>query len=111
MRKVAIALGVGLALSCNASVRAQLAPQINPGAIQNDIDRQRQQFEQQSRPPKLQGPAVIGGEPEKPGILKPGGPKFRLNKIEFDSSKFITPEELDEIAKKYVGQDADISTL
>src|SRR5882757_7220349 len=34
-----------------------------------------------------------------------------LRKIEFDSSKFITPEELDEIAKKYIGQDADISTL
>lgn len=112
MRRVRVALGVGLAaLLCNASVRAQLAPQINPGAIQNDIDRQRQQFEQQSQPPKLQGPGVVGGEREKPAILKPGGPKFLLRKVQFDSSKFITPEELDEIAKKYVGKDADIATL
>ena len=62
MRGLGIALGVGLALSTSASARAQT---INPGAIQNDIDRQRQQFEQQSAPPKLQGPAVIGGEREK----------------------------------------------
>lgn len=108
MRGLRVAAGVGLALLASASARAQT---INPGAIQNDLDRQRQQFEQRSAPPKLQGPAVIGGEREKPGILKPGGPKFKLNKIVFDSSKFITPEELDEIAKKYVGQDADISVL
>lgn len=110
MRGWVVALGVAVVLLCNAPARAQIQ-QINPGAIQNDIDRQRQQLEQQSRPPKLQGPAVIGGEREKPGILKPGGPKFRLNKVVFESSKFITAEELDAIAKNYVGKEADISTL
>ena len=110
MRGWVVALGVAVVLLCNAPARAQIQ-QINPGAIQNDIDRQRQQLEQQSRPPKLQGPAVIGGEREKPGILKPGGPKFRLNKVVFESSKFITAEELEAIAKNYVGKDADISTL
>ena len=54
---------------------------------------------------------MIGGVREKPGILKPGGPKFLLRKVQFDPSKFITPEELDEISKKYVGKDADIATL
>lgn len=91
-----------------ASARAQ---SINPGVIQNDIDRQRRQLEQQSAPPKLTGPAVIGGEREKSQLLKPGGPKFRLRKVEFDSSKFITPAELDEIAKKYVGKNVDIAAL
>ncbi|MBR1249205.1 ShlB/FhaC/HecB family hemolysin secretion/activation protein [Bradyrhizobium sp. AUGA SZCCT0169] len=111
MRRQAIALGIGLALLCNASARAQLAPQVNPGAIQTDIDRQRQQLERQSQPPKLQGPGVVGGEREKTQTLKPGGPKFLLRKLELDSSKFITPEELDEIAKKYIGKNADIATL
>jgi hemolysin activation/secretion protein len=111
MRGSAIALGVGFALLFNASVRAQLAPQVNPGVIQNDIDRQRQQLEQQSQPPKLQGPGVVGGEREKASPLKPGGPKFRLRKVAFDSSKFITPEELDEITRIYIGQDVDIATL
>ena len=86
-------------------------PSINPGVIQNDIDRQRRQLEQQSAPPKLNGPAVIGGEREKSQLLKPGGPKFRLRKVEFDASKFITPAELDEIAKKYVGKNVDIAAL
>jgi hemolysin activation/secretion protein len=93
-----------------APARAQV-PSINPGVIQNDVDRQRRQLEQQSAPPKLNGPAVIGGEREKSQLLKPGGPKFRLRKVEFDGSKFITPAELDEIAKKYVGQNVDIASL
>ncbi|MDD1526698.1 ShlB/FhaC/HecB family hemolysin secretion/activation protein [Bradyrhizobium sp. WBOS7] len=102
------ALAIGLAASCLASARAQ---SINPGVIQNDVDRQRRQLEQQSAPPKLTGPAVIGGEREKSQLLKPGGPKFRLRKVTFDESKFITPAELDEIAKKYVGKDVDIAAL
>ncbi|MCD9105787.1 ShlB/FhaC/HecB family hemolysin secretion/activation protein [Bradyrhizobium japonicum] len=108
MRIWGAALGVGIAACCIASARAQ---SINPGVIQNDIDRQRRQLEQQSAPPKLTGPAVIGGEREKSQLLKPGGPKFRLRKVEFDSSKFITPAELDEIAKKYVGKNVDIAAL
>ncbi|MBR0816922.1 ShlB/FhaC/HecB family hemolysin secretion/activation protein [Bradyrhizobium liaoningense] len=108
MRIWGAALGGGLAACCIASAHAQ---SINPGVIQNDIDRQRRQLEQQSAPPKLTGPAVIGGEREKSQLLKPGGPKFRLRKVEFDSSKFITPAELDEIAKRYVGKDVDIAAL
>jgi hemolysin activation/secretion protein len=110
MRVLGVAIGLGLAASCIASARAQV-PSINPGVIQNDVDRQRRQLEQQSAPPKLGGPAVIGGEREKSQLLKPGGPKFRLRKVEFDSSKFITPAELDEIAKKYVGKNVDIASL
>ena len=108
MRALRAALAFGLAASCIASVRAQ---SINPGVIQNDIDRQRRQLEQQSAPPKLTGPAVIGGEREKSQLLKPGGPKFRLRKVTFNESKFITPAELDEIARKYVGKDVDIAAL
>ncbi|MBW5434671.1 ShlB/FhaC/HecB family hemolysin secretion/activation protein [Bradyrhizobium canariense] len=110
MRILGAALGLGLAASCIAPARAQI-PSINPGVIQNDVDRQRRQLEQQSAPPKLNGPAVIGGEREKSQLLKPGGPKFRLHKVEFDASKFITPAELDEIAKKYVGKNVDIASL
>jgi hemolysin activation/secretion protein len=110
MRIWGAALGVALAASWIAPARAQV-PSINPGVIQNDVDRQRRQLEQQSAPPKLNGPAVIGGEREKSQLLKPGGPKFRLRKVEFDASKFITSAELDEIAKKYVGKNVDIASL
>lgn len=55
MRILGAALGVGLAASCIASARVQI-PSINPGVIQNDVDRQRRQLEQQSAPPKLNGP-------------------------------------------------------
>lgn len=108
MRILGAALAIGLAASSIVAARAQ---SINPGVIQNDVDRQRRQLEQQSAPPKLNGPAVIGGEREKSQLLKPGGPKFRLRKVTFDESKFITPAELDEITKKYVGKDVDIAAL
>ena len=110
MRIWGAALGVGLAASWIAPARAQV-PSINPGVIQNDVDRQRRQLEQQSAPPKLNGPAVIGGEREKSQLLKPGGPKFRLRKVTFDESKFITPAELEKIAKRYVGKNVDIASL
>jgi hemolysin activation/secretion protein len=110
MRRV-LAFGVGLILLPCGPAHAQVVPQINPGVIQNDINRQQQQLEQQSQPPKLQGPGVVGGEREKTTPLKPGGPKFKLKKIEFDPSKFLSPEELDKIAGKYVGKDIDIAGL
>jgi hemolysin activation/secretion protein len=108
MRIPGASLAIGLAACCLAAAHAQ---SINPGVIQNDVDRQRRQLEQQSAPPKLTGPAVIGGERDKSQLLKPGGPKFRLRKVTFDESKFITPAELDDIAKKYVGKHVDIAAL
>jgi hemolysin activation/secretion protein len=107
----AVGIGLGFASLLCTSVHAQVVPQINPGVIQNDIERQQRQFEQRSQTPKIRGPAVIGGEREKTPLLKPGGPKFKLKKVEFDSSKFLSPEELEAIAKKYVGQQVDISGI
>jgi hemolysin activation/secretion protein len=82
---------------------------INPGAIQQGIEQQRQQFEQQPVP-KLKGPAVIGPGREKPPAAS-GGPKFHLKKVKFDRSKFLSREELNAIAAKYVGKDVDIGGL
>src|SRR5258708_37647405 len=110
MRRL-VAIGCGVASLLCASAHAQVAPQINPGVIQNDVNRQRQQFEQQSETPKLQGPGVVGGERGKTPKLKPGGPKIKVRKLEFGPSKFLTPEELDKIASKYVGKQIDIAGL
>jgi hypothetical protein len=48
------------------SAQAQVAPQIDPGVIQNDIERQQRQIEQQSQTPKLRGPAVAPTSRKKP---------------------------------------------
>src|SRR5258708_12186548 len=109
MRRL-VAIGCGVASLLCASAHAQVAPQINPGVIQNDVNRQRQQFEQQSETPKLQGPGVVGGERGKTPKLKPGGPKFKLRKLEFDPSKFLTPQGLDKLPTKYVGKRIDIAS-
>lgn len=102
-----------LALVALGSVaRAQVPPpQVNPGIIQDDVDRQRRRIEQQQQVPKQQGPAIVG--PQRPtGLTIPGGgERFLLRKVTFDDSKFITKEELNAIAAKYVGKQVDITGL
>ena len=113
VRRIGLLLLLLLMLCCtlfNPVARAQVSGQINPGAIQQNIERQQNQFQQQQSP-RLQGPAVTGPQREKPGPLQRGGPKFRLKKVTFDSSKFLTPEDLDAIAVKYVGKQVDIAGL
>lgn len=103
---------MGLALLSSPSVRAQTPPpSINPGVIERDIERQRQRIEQQQQTPRQQGPAVIGPQRAPAVVIPGGGPRFLLRRVEFDSSKFITPDELQAIASKYVGRQVDIAGL
>lgn len=106
------AFTVGFVASLVAGpVLAQVSPQVNPGVINQDIERQRQRIEQQQQLPKQQGPSVVGPS-RGPAVKVPGGGQtFLLRKVVFDPSKFITPAELDAIAAKYVGRRVDIAAL
>lgn len=88
-----------------------LPPQINPGANEIESRRQLEQLERQQQRPQQQGPAVVGPGRPQSDLLKPGGPKFPLKKLEFDSSKFLSAEELDKIGSDYVGRKVDFSDL
>jgi hemolysin activation/secretion protein len=99
-------------LSLCSVARAQVPPpQVNPGIIQQDIDRQRRRIEQQQQVPKQQGPAVVGPQRAPVVTIPGGGDRFLLRKVTFDDSKFITKEELAAIASKYVGKRVDIAGL
>lgn len=105
---VSVALGLITAGSALAQV---LPPQINPGANEIEQRRQLEQLERQQQRPQQQGPAVVGPARPQSDLLKPGGPKFPLKKLEFDDSKFLSKEELDKIAADYVGRKIDFSDL
>lgn len=92
-------------------VRAQAPPSINPGQIESDIERQRQRIEQQQQAPRQQGPAVIGPQRAPALVIPGGGPRFLLRKVEFEPSKFISAEELQAIAAKYIGKQVSIADL
>jgi hemolysin activation/secretion protein len=94
-----------------AMAQVQPPPQINPGLIENDIERQRRRIEQQQQVPKQGGPAVVGPQRSSPVIVPGGGQRFRLRAVGFDKSKFITQEELNAVAAKYIGKQVDIAAL
>lgn len=111
MRMACLALSVGLVSVAVPIARAQVPPQANPGLIDSDVERQRRRIEQQQQPPKQQGPAVVGPQRAPAVTIPGGGPRFLLRRVRFDNSKFITPEELQAIASKYVGKQVDIAGL
>jgi hemolysin activation/secretion protein len=99
-----------MVLLAGSAAHAQVGSgQTNPGLIQQGIGRQQNQFEQQNPAPL--GPGVVAPERQNQPAVKPGGPKFLLRKVTFDRSKFLTPEELNAIASKYIGKRVDIATL
>lgn len=111
MWRAALTVGFVAASLLAGPVLAQVSPQVNPGVINQDIERQRQRIEQQQLAPKQQGPSVVGPS-RGPAVKVPGGgATFLLRKVVFDASKFITPEELDAVAAKYVGRQVDIAAL
>lgn len=111
MRGASAGAALVLALLVAMPARAQVSPQVNPGLIDQNIERQRQRIEQQEQAPKQQGPSVVGPA-RAPAVQIPGGGQtFLLRKVVFDPSKFITPEELDAVAAKYVGRRVDIAAL
>ena len=98
-------------LSLCSVAQAQVPPPVNPGNVQDEVERQRRRLEQQQQVPKQQGPAVVGPQ-RAPGLTIPGGgERFVLRRVTFDESKFITKEELAAIAAKYVGRQVDIAGL
>lgn len=101
-------MGFGV-LICIPQSRAQIVP--NPGAIENEIRRQQERMERDVQPPRQLGPAVVGPSPRQSPLLQPGGPRFRLNGIQFTESKFLTRAELDEITAGYIGKSVDFSDL
>lgn len=115
-RKSLLRLNVALALLLAplfpSTVRAQvMLPQINPGQIEGDVERQRRRLELREQVPRQQGPAVVGPQRPPPITIPGGGDRFLLRKVVFEPSKFITPEELNAIAAKYVGKQVDIAAL
>lgn len=83
--------------------------QVNIGGVQQGIGRQQNQFEQQAPAPLNHG--LVAPKREKAQTVKSGGPKFLLRKVVFDKSKFLTSEELNAVASKYVGKQVDIAAL
>jgi len=103
----AILLAAAPALAQNVGT----SPQVNPGAIQNQQQRLQRQLEQQQQPQLVPQAPVVSGPSRTAPELRPGGPNFLLKGVTFDSSKFLTPDELKAIAAPYIGHEANFAKL
>jgi len=102
---------VGCAASLLLGAPAALAQNVDPGAVEREMQRQQQRIEQQAEPKKLEGPGVVGPA-RQPGVIFPGGgATLVLKQVIFDESRFLSREELNAIAAKYVGSKVDLAGL
>ena len=90
---------------------AQVGPGAIPGGAESETRRQLEQLERQQPRPQQQGPAVIGPTRPSQDILRPGGPKFRLDRLVFTDSRFLTKAELEPLAAGITGRMVDFSDL
>jgi hemolysin activation/secretion protein len=90
---------------------AQVGPGAIPGGAESETRRQLEQLERQQPRPQQQGPAVIGPTRPSQDILRPGGPKFRLDRLVFTDSRFLTKAELEALAAGITGRMVDFSDL
>lgn len=92
-------------------IRGVNPAQVSPGALYRSFQRRQQQIEQQNQPPPLQGPAVVAPAPAPAAVGQPGGPTFVLREVQFSPSVFLSPQELDAIAARFVGRSVDFAGL
>ena len=98
-----------LPIAAHAQVAAT-APQIDPGLILQQNRGNQRQLEEQNAP-QIDGPSVVAPG-RGPQITTPaGGPKVLLRSVVFDPSTFLTKEELDAIAARFVSRRVDISDI
>lgn len=110
--RLAAALLAALAAAAPlAPALAQAPPQVIQGGNEQELRRQLERIEREQRRPEQQGPAVVAPSRRPDDVLKPGGPKFLLKKLEFDDSKFLSKEELEALAGQYAGRLVDFSEL
>ncbi len=117
MLRDALAIGFAAAsvLASQHAARAQAVPpavaaQIDPGLINREDRRNQLQLEQQTQQLNT-GPAVVAPNAGQAPIALPGGPTVLLRSVVFDSSKFLTQDELNGLAAPLIGHRVDISQI
>lgn len=113
-----MALLLGLCLT-HASLLAQGVPPTaatvlpNSEALQRESQRQFERLQRgiDQRRPTIDGPIVEGAETPETEGAKPGGPKFKLQRVVFSDSSFLSRSELAAISSQYVGREIDLAAL
>ena len=109
-----VAVAVCLLGLASGAARAQVPTQISPGAIGNENQRRQQQLENQTPAPQT--------APQNAPVTGPGAPSggnqnavpdvsFPLRSVDFDPSQFLTKDELNDIARPFIGRTVNFKDL
>lgn len=104
LKQVLLALA---ALSFAESALAQIAPR----TIETEAERQRLDIERQNAPARQRGPGVLAPPPTPKLTFPSGGATVVLTRIDFDSSTFLTPAELEAVRARYLGRKVDLAEI
>src|SRR6478736_4822607 len=113
VRKIVAATVCLLCVAAGAA-RAQVPPKISPGAIGNENERRQQQLEKQTPAPQIAPQNAPVTAPEVPGAGKQNAVpdiSFQLRTVNFDPSQFLTQDELNDIARPYIGRSVNFKDL
>ncbi|HEX4740089.1 MAG TPA: ShlB/FhaC/HecB family hemolysin secretion/activation protein [Caulobacteraceae bacterium] len=110
LASLAAACVLGGAGAVFAQAAPPVAPQVNPGLINQQNQRNQRQIEQQAAPTSPTQLVIPPGR-TIPAAPAPGGPTVVVKRVVFDKSKFLSKAELDALAAQYIGTRVDISQI
>ena len=85
---------------------AQVAPIPDAGIVAGEGRRDQMAIERRNEMATT-GPSILGPKAPEAVIPPSGGATFRLSRVEFDRSAFLSQAELDAIAARFLGRDVD----
>ncbi|RIV85834.1 ShlB/FhaC/HecB family hemolysin secretion/activation protein [Aurantiacibacter zhengii] len=102
---------LALLLPAHANAQSAPPPPPDPGVISSQVLEQQRERLDALETPADPGPAVTGERPADANVTGEDTIRFELRTVVFDQSRFLSPQELSEVAAPFVGRQVSFADL